>query len=81
MIARECLALVADTSLSGRPRELDRLAAERGEPEMVVSGCGFGGRGFSEFGFDDASGSMVGGPAAFPGERSACKSHDAHWNR
>lgn len=37
---RECLALVADTSLSGArvARELDRLVAERGKPKMVVSG-------------------------------------------
>lgn len=34
---RECLALVADTSLSGRrvARELDRLLAERGRPKMI----------------------------------------------
>jgi len=32
---RECLALVADTSLSGVrvARELDRLVAERGKPD------------------------------------------------
>ena len=37
---RECLALVADTSLSGIrvARELDRLMIERGKPRMVVSG-------------------------------------------
>jgi putative transposase len=34
---RECLALVADTSLSGVARELDRLMIERGKPKMVVS--------------------------------------------
>jgi putative transposase len=36
---RECLVLVADTSLSGIrvARELDRLVMERGEPTMVVS--------------------------------------------
>lgn len=36
---RECLALVADTSLSGTrvARELDRLVMERGRPKMVVS--------------------------------------------
>jgi putative transposase len=37
---RECLALVADTSLSPGvrvARELDRLLNERGEPKMVVS--------------------------------------------
>jgi hypothetical protein len=36
---RECLALVADTSLSGTrvARELDRLMIERGKPTMVVS--------------------------------------------
>ena len=36
---RECLALVADTSLSGArvARELDRLMIERGKPKMVVS--------------------------------------------
>ncbi|MFG1230659.1 DDE-type integrase/transposase/recombinase, partial [Xanthobacter wiegelii] len=36
---RECLALVADTSLSGVrvARELDRLLAERGRPKMIVS--------------------------------------------
>ena len=39
---RECLALVADTSLSGRrvARELDAIAAERGYPEAVVSDNG-----------------------------------------
>ena len=36
---RECLALVADTSLSGIrvARELDRLIVERGKPGMIVS--------------------------------------------
>ncbi|SMX56343.1 Conserved Hypothetical protein; Putative Insertion element [Bradyrhizobium sp. ORS 285] len=40
--ARGCLALVADTSLSGArvARELDRLVAERGKPRMVVSDNG-----------------------------------------
>jgi putative transposase len=39
---RECLALVADTSLSGIrvARELDRLMTERGKPTMVVSDNG-----------------------------------------
>ncbi len=39
---RECLALVADTSLSGTrvARELDRLMIERGKPTMVVSDNG-----------------------------------------
>ena len=39
---RECLALVADTSLSGSrvARELDRLIIERGKPKMVVSDNG-----------------------------------------
>jgi len=39
---RECLALVADTSLSGTrvARELDRLLMERGRPKMVVSDNG-----------------------------------------
>ena len=39
---RECLALVADTSLSGARvgRELDRLVAERGKPRMIVSDNG-----------------------------------------
>src|SRR4051794_33379062 len=39
---RECLALVADTSLSGVrvARELDVLMGERGKPGMVVSGSG-----------------------------------------
>ena len=39
---RECLALVVDTSLSGRrvARELDRLVAVRGKPLMVVSDNG-----------------------------------------
>ncbi|MDU3093606.1 MAG: integrase core domain-containing protein, partial [Bradyrhizobium sp.] len=37
-----CLALVADTSLSGArvARELDRLVAERGKPKMMVSDNG-----------------------------------------
>jgi putative transposase len=36
---RECLALVADTSLSGVrvARELEGLASERGRPLMIVS--------------------------------------------
>jgi putative transposase len=39
---RECLALVADTSLSGNrvARELDRVIAERGRPKMIVSDNG-----------------------------------------
>jgi len=39
---RECLALLADTSLSGArvARELDRLISERGKPKMVVSDNG-----------------------------------------
>jgi transposase InsO family protein len=39
---RECLALVADTSLSGVrvARELDRLVIERGKPKMMVSDNG-----------------------------------------
>jgi putative transposase len=39
---RECLTLVADTSLSGSrvARELDRLMVERGKPQMVVSDNG-----------------------------------------
>jgi len=39
---RECLALVADTSLSGTrvARELDRLLIERSKPKMVVSDNG-----------------------------------------
>ena len=39
---RECLALLADTSLSGVRvvRELDRLIAERGKPKMIVSDNG-----------------------------------------
>jgi len=40
--SRECLALVADTSLSGvrMARELDRLIAERGKPKTIVSDNG-----------------------------------------
>ena len=39
---RECLALVADTSLSGFRvvRELDRLISKRGRPKMIVSDNG-----------------------------------------
>jgi putative transposase len=39
---RECLALVADTSLSGLrvARELDRIIDERGKPRMIVSDNG-----------------------------------------
>jgi len=39
---RECLALAADTSISGLrvARELDRLLAERGKPKMIVSDNG-----------------------------------------
>ncbi len=41
---RECLTLLADTSLSGVrvARELDRLVAERGRPNMIVSETTFG---------------------------------------
>lgn len=40
--SRECLALVADTSLSGLrvARELDAVIARRGRPEMIVSDNG-----------------------------------------
>jgi len=40
--SRECLALVADTSLSGKrvARELDAIAAERGDPATIVSDNG-----------------------------------------
>jgi putative transposase len=40
--SRECLALVADTSLSGirLARELDRLITERGRPHTIVSDNG-----------------------------------------
>ncbi len=39
-MTKECLAAVADTSISGRrvARELDALAARRGKPGFVVSG-------------------------------------------
>jgi putative transposase len=39
---RECVALIADTSLSGQrvARELDRLLAERGKPKSIVSDNG-----------------------------------------
>src|SRR5262249_35828819 len=39
---RECLALIADTSISGIrvARELDRLLAERGKPTTIVSDNG-----------------------------------------
>ncbi|WP_264816349.1 DDE-type integrase/transposase/recombinase, partial [Acidomonas methanolica] len=39
---RECLGLVADTSLSGERlgRELDRIAESRGFPMMIVSDNG-----------------------------------------
>lgn len=39
---RECLALVADTSLSGLrvARELDRIIEKRGKPKMIVSDNG-----------------------------------------
>ena len=39
---RECLALVADTSLSGRrvARELDEIVRQRGRPETIVSDNG-----------------------------------------
>ena len=40
--SRECLTLVADTSVSGQrvARELDQLVAERGRPKMIVSDNG-----------------------------------------
>ncbi len=36
---RECLALAADTSLSGRrvARELDNIIRQRGRPETIIS--------------------------------------------
>ena len=39
---RECLGLVADTSLSGRrvARKLDAIIARRGRPETIVSDNG-----------------------------------------
>ncbi|GJE17265.1 IS3 family transposase ISMex1 [Methylobacterium marchantiae] len=39
---RECLALVVDTSLSGRrvARELDRIIESRGKPLMILSHSG-----------------------------------------
>ena len=39
---RECLALIADTSLSGRRvvRELNQLLMQRGKPKMIVSDNG-----------------------------------------
>jgi len=39
---RECVGLIADTSLSGAraTRELDQLVAERGRPKMIVSDNG-----------------------------------------
>ena len=39
---RECLALVADTSISGLrlARELNRLVSARGKPQMIVSDNG-----------------------------------------
>jgi putative transposase len=39
---RECLALIADTSISGTrvTRELDRLLGERGKPKTIVSDNG-----------------------------------------
>ena len=39
---RECLATVADTSISGKrvARELDRIIAWRGRPKMIVSDNG-----------------------------------------
>jgi transposase InsO family protein len=41
-VTRECLALVADTSISGHRvvRELTRLISERGKPLMIVSDNG-----------------------------------------
>jgi transposase InsO family protein len=40
--ARGCLALIADTSISGIrvDRELDRLIGERGKPKMIMSDNG-----------------------------------------
>ena len=49
---RECLALVADTSLSGVrvARELTRLIGMRGKPHMVVSDNVLGGEATARFG-------------------------------
>lgn len=40
--SRECLGLIADTSISGQrvARELDAVIAQRGKPEMIVSDNG-----------------------------------------
>ena len=50
---RECLALVADTSLSGFrvARELDRLIVERGRPKMIISHSRLGWKTPSVFAF------------------------------
>jgi putative transposase len=39
-VTKECLAAVADTSISGRrvAREFDAILARRGKPELIVSG-------------------------------------------
>jgi putative transposase len=41
-VTKECLAAVADTSLSGRrvARELDAIIARRGKPDLIVSDHG-----------------------------------------
>ena len=38
-VTKECLAAVADTSISGRrvARELDAVIAKRGKPDLIVS--------------------------------------------
>ena len=41
-VTKECLAAVADTSISGRrvARELDAIIARRGKPDLIVSDHG-----------------------------------------
>jgi putative transposase len=41
-VTKECLAVIADTSISGRrvARELDAVVAWRGRPDLIVSDHG-----------------------------------------
>ena len=69
---RECLALVADTSLSGRrvARELDAIIAQRGRPDMIVSDNGTELTSNAVLGWaDDRRGLALHRPGQAPAER------------
>jgi len=64
---RECLALVADTSLSGLrvARELHHIIAQRGSPKMIVSDNGTEFTSNAILGWAGVSGILCAGPVSF----------------